>query len=204
MISVAAELGIADLLATVRAPATTSRRSPRRTRLAVSVAARTGQCGDLSPRTATVEFGLTPLADLLRASADGSMRGLALFQNDEWYWQVYRDLPYSVRTWPAATQHLWGHGLFGYFPPIPRPPKCSTAAWPTGMPRPTRRWPAPTTSRASALVDVGGGNGSCWPPSWRPIPSMHGVLFRLAARCRRRGRAIGRAGSGAALSGRWR
>jgi hypothetical protein len=57
-------------------------------------------------------FALTPLAQLLRSGVPGSLRALALFQNDDWYWQVYRDLPYSIRTGTPATDHLWGKGLF--------------------------------------------------------------------------------------------
>ena len=60
-------------------------------------------------------FTLTPLADRLRTRAPGSLRDTAIFVNDGWFWELYRDLPYAVRTGKPATDHLWGKGLFEYF-----------------------------------------------------------------------------------------
>jgi SAM-dependent methyltransferase len=180
MISVAAELGIADLLES--GPRTcddlaaiTATHAPSLYRLLRALASVAIFAEDGDGR-----FGLTPLADLLRASADGSMRGLALFQNDEWYWQVYRDLPYSVRTGLPATEHLWGHGLFGYFASHPE----AADVFDRGM---ASRHAETNAALASAydfsgietLVDVGGGNGSLLATLLAAHPSMHGVLFDL-------------------------
>jgi hypothetical protein len=180
MISVATELGIADLLAD--GPRTCDD-------LAAATETHPASLYRLLRALASVEifaeesdrrFGLTPLADLLRTGANGSLRGLALFQNDEWYWQVYRELPYSVRTGLPATEHLWGHGLFGYFATHP----AAAELFDRGM---ASRHAETNAALASAydfsgidtLVDVGGGNGALLATILAQHPNMRGILFDL-------------------------
>jgi hypothetical protein len=123
-------------------------------------------------------FALTSLADRLRSRAPGSLRGFALVMNDEWNWQLYRDLPYSARSGAPASEHLWGTGLFEYF---------------AGHPDAARRFDAGMASRHAAgnaalvagydfsgigmLVDVGGGNGSLLAEVLAAFPGRRGVLF---------------------------
>jgi hypothetical protein len=180
MISVAAELGIADLLADgprscEQLAAATQTHAPSLYRLLRALAS-LGVFSEMSER----HFALTPLAQPLRSDVPGSLRALALFQNDDWYWQVYRALPYSVRTGAPATEHLWGTGLFAYF---------------AEHPDAARRFDAGMASRHAegnavlatgfdfagiqTLVDVGGGNGSLLATILRAHPAMQGVLFDL-------------------------
>src|SRR5262245_58622532 len=114
LIGVAAELGIADLLEdgprSCEELATASgTHAPSLYRLLRALAS-VGVFVEVGER----RFALTPLADRLRSRAPGSLRDFALFMNDEWYWQLYRDLPYSVRTGAPASEHLWGTGLFEF------------------------------------------------------------------------------------------
>jgi len=180
MISVAAELGIADLLADgPRTPddlaAVTETHPPSLYRLLRALAS-----VGIFAEERDGRLGLTPLGDLLRTGVTGSMRGLALFQNDEWYWQVYRELPYSVRTGKPATQYLWGDGLFGYLASHPQ----AAELFDSGM---ASRHAETNAALANAydfsgidtLVDVGGGNGSLLATILAAHPNMNGILFDL-------------------------
>jgi hypothetical protein len=180
MISVAAELGIADLLedgprACDDLAAATVTDPPSLYRLLRALAS-VGIFAEDSDR----RFGLTLLADPLRSGAAGSLRGLARFQNDEWYWQVYRDLPYSVRTGKPATEHLWGDGLYGYFAAHPD----AAELFNSGMASlhaetDTTVAAAYDFSGIQTLVDVGGGTGSLLATILTAHPHMNGILFDL-------------------------
>jgi hypothetical protein len=122
----------------------------------------------------------TPLSELLRSDIEGSMRGLALFQNDEWYWQIFRDLPYSVRTGQAATQHVWGHDLFEYFEEHPE----SARTFDEGMASSHSTTNAALAAACdftgiATLADIGGGNGALLAEILARYPAMRGVLFDL-------------------------
>jgi len=180
MISVAAELGIADLLengprSCDELAGATRTHAPSLYRLLRALAS-LGVFAEVGEH----RFALTPLAQPLRSQVPGSLRALALFQNDDWYWQVYRALPYSLRTGAPATEHLWGKGLFEYF---------------AEHPEAARRFDAGMASRHAesnaalaagfdfagigTLVDVGGGNGSLLAAVLGAHPAMRGVLFDL-------------------------
>jgi len=180
MISVAAEFGIADLLANgprtcTDLAAATGTDSTALYRLLRALASQ-----GIFSEVGDHQFDLTPLAQLLRSDVPGSLRALALFQNDDWYWQVYRALPYSVRTGAPATEHLWGKGLFAYLEEHPD----AAQRFDAGMASRHDESNASLAARfdfsgVGTLVDVGGGNGSLLATVLQAHPSMRGVLFDL-------------------------
>jgi O-methyltransferase domain/Dimerisation domain len=180
MISVAAELGIADLLADGprtcdELAAASQTHAPSLYRLLRALAS-IGIFSEVDDH----RFELTPLAQPLRSGIRGSLRSLALLLNDDWFWQLFRDLPYSVRTGEPATEHLWGKSLFAYFAEHPE----SARVFDEGMAsRHDEANKALATgydfSAIRTLVDVGGGNGSLLVTVLDAHPELRGVLFDL-------------------------
>jgi len=103
-----------------------------------------------------------------------------LFQNDEWYWQIHRDLSQTVRTGEPAPTRLWGKGLFDYFAAHPDAARRfnagmasryadNNAALATGY----------DFSGLDTLVYVGGGNGALLRTILAQEPGIRGILFDL-------------------------
>jgi hypothetical protein len=59
-------------------------------------------------------FALTPLSELLRSDAAGSMRDIASLYGEPWLWQAYGQLQHSVRTGAAAFERAHGESFYEY------------------------------------------------------------------------------------------
>lgn len=57
-------------------------------------------------------FGLTPMADALRADAPTSVRGIVLFFGHPKHWEHWGHLPYSVQTGRPSVDALRGKPMF--------------------------------------------------------------------------------------------
>ena len=195
MVSVVAELGIADLVAdramtSEELAEATGTHAPSLFRLLRALAS-VGVFAEGDGR----RFELTPRADRLRADAPGSLRDLAIMQNEDWYWRLYHDLPYSVRTGRPATEHLWGTGLFEYLAEHPE----AGARFDAGMA--SRHADSNAAfiagyefSGIETIVDVGGGNGSLLAALLAAHPTLRGILFDLPAVVTGAVRRLGEAG----------
>src|SRR5262249_31630158 len=112
-IYVAAKLGIADLLRDgprtweelARDTSTDARSLYRVMRALASVG--------MFAETDGGRFALTPLAELLRADAPGSMRALAIMLGEESY-RAWGELLYSVRTGEPAFERVLGAPRWEY------------------------------------------------------------------------------------------
>ena len=113
MIYVAAQLGIADLLQTRAQDADNLARQvgaePRARYRLLRALASFGIFTELDGR-----FQLTPLAQGLRRNAPGSLHGQALLYGDDWLWQAYGQMLYSVQTGQSAFQQVHGQKFFDY------------------------------------------------------------------------------------------
>jgi hypothetical protein len=195
MVSVVAELGIADLVAdramtSEELAEATGTHAPSLFRLLRALAS-VGVFAEGDGR----RFGLTPLAHRLRSDAPGSLRDLAIMQNEDWYWRLYHDLPYSVRTGRPATEHLWGTGLFEYLTEHPE----AGARFDAGMASRHAESNAAFIrgyefSEIETVVDVGGGNGSLLAGLLAAHPTLRGILFDLPAVVTGAARRLGEAG----------
>lgn len=124
------------------------------------------------------EFALTPLADLLRADADGSLRDFAIFMNEDWHWRVWEQALHSVRTGEPAINHVYGMEAFPWFAANPeaahvfdRAMTClSRACIPAIV-------AAYDFSGVRTLADIAGGHGSLLAAIMRANPSVRGILF---------------------------
>ena len=174
---VAAKLGVADRLADgpvscADLAAATGADAPSLYRVLRALAS-VGVFTETAPGT----FALTPLADLLRGDAPGSMRALAIMYAEEQY-RAWGDLLHSVRTGRPAFPHQFGTDYFAYLARHSEADRVFNAAM-TG-------W---TTQLASAvadaynfapfktIVDVGGSYGTLLAAILRRHPGARGFLF---------------------------
>ena len=179
-ISVAARLGIADLIEDGPRP---------HTELAAAVKVDPGTLYRLLRVLASVgifaenadgAFELTPLADGLRTKAPTSLRDYAVLLGEEWYRGAWSQLQHSVRTGESAFEHVFGSPIFNYFARNP----AAAAVFDAAM---TSRGSMEDSAIAAAydfahrtVVDVGGGRGSLIATILRQHPGSRGVLFDLS------------------------
>jgi hypothetical protein len=125
-------------------------------------------------------FSLTPVGDLLRTNAPGSLRALAQFMGEGWHMQIYGELLHSVRTGKTVASRVLGQEIFSFFRDNPDQgatfndamTSLSSALAPAIV-------AAYDFSDIDSLVDVGGGHGLLLASILKANPQMHGTLFDL-------------------------
>ena len=175
---VAARLGIADLLAggpravaELAAETETHERSLYRVLRSLAGA---GVFAEVAPKT----FGLTPLAEPLRADAPGSVRNGIIFMGEPWHFNVWSNMIHSVRTGEPAWGHAHGPEVFEYFAANPAHAEIFNSAM-TDMSVVT----APVVVEAydfsgfRRLADIAGGHGYLLSQILKANPGLSGVLF---------------------------
>jgi hypothetical protein len=177
-ISVAAKLGVADLLAkgakTADELAQTIGVKPRPLYRLLRALASVGVFAEDNAG----RFGLTPLAEPLRSDAPDSLRAFAIFMGADWHWRVWSELSYSVQTGQPGFERVYGKAYFDYLAENPDPARVFNDAM-TSF----------STSGSAAvidaydftgitkLVDVGGGHGLLLASILQKHPQMRGILF---------------------------
>ena len=161
MLYVAAKLGIADLLAdgprSADDLAKTVGAHPRCLYRLLRALTHVGVFAEDDAKW----FRLTPMAELLRSDAPGSLRPFALSYGEHWWWKPWGRLLESVQTGATAFDAEMGQGLFEY---LARHPDAA-ATFNANMTSMTERdIPELVASYDFAgdgvLVDVGGGHGA--------------------------------------------
>lgn len=174
---VVAKLGVADRLAggSVRCEdlaAAVSADAPALYRVLRALAS-VGVFTEVTPGT----FALTPLADLLRGDAPGSMRALAIMYAEEQY-RAWADLLHSVRTGAPAFPHQFGTDYFAYLAAHPEADRVFNAAmtgWTTQLAAAVAH--AYDFSPFGTVIDVGGSYGTLLAAILRRHPRARGILF---------------------------
>jgi hypothetical protein len=179
-VSVAAKLGVADLLAeqpqTVAALAAATETHERSLYRVLRTLASVGVFRETDDKV----FELTPLAEPLRSDAPNSMRNGAIFMGAEWHWRVYGEMLHSVRTGKSAWSRANGAEVFDYFAAHPEHGEVFNRAM-TDM----SAVAAAAITEAydfrgiDTLVDVAGGHGYLLAAALRANPDVRGVLFDL-------------------------
>ena len=180
-ISVAAELGIADLLAqgpqTAEALATqTSTHSGALYRVLRALAGIGVFAEDDAGR-----FSLTPLGELLRRDSPFSQRSIAIMMGAEFH-AAWGELLHSVRTGEPGFNKRFGASFFAYMQEHPDRHDIYDSAM-TGV-HGGETEPVIDAYDFSAfrtVVDVGGGNGLALAAILKRHPAVKGVLFDLPA-----------------------
>lgn len=176
---VAAELGIADLLADGPQPVdelarATGSHADALFRLLRALAS-IGIFEETEPRV----FRLTPLADGLRSDAPQSQRDLARMMGSEQY-QAWGDLLYSVQTGKIAFDRRFGKPIFDWLAEYPEKARIFDAAMTGIHGRETGAvLAAYDFSGIRTLADIGGGNGTNLTAILQAHPEMQGLLFDL-------------------------
>jgi hypothetical protein len=131
--------------------------------------------------TADGAFALTPLAHLLQSNVAGSLRSLALLYGEEWLWQAYGGMLYSVQTGQPAFEQAHGQPLYDYLHDHPS----AAALFNQAMSAYSAQEAAAILaaydfSGASRVVDVGGGHGALLSALLHEHPHLSGILLDLA------------------------
>ena len=177
MISVAANLGLADLIDD--APKTadelavlTHAHAPSLHRLLRALVG-----GGLLTQLADGRFGLTPVGEQLRTTDARSQRSLATLLGEEHY-RAWGQLYDTVMTGNTAFDSVFGCSLFEYLEKTPRMAELFHAAMGEVV-----ALIAPAVLRAydfsdvSTLVDVGGGAGVLLSAILTAHPRIHGIVY---------------------------
>ncbi len=179
-LSVAAELGIADLLrdgprSLDDLAQTTATHAPSLYRV-LRLLASEGVFIELDEG----RFGMTPLAEPLRSDAPASLRHRAIFDGTEYSWRPWGQLMHSVVTGEPAFDQLFGTRFFDYLRQHPT----AAARFDALMVEQTQPWAraildAYDFSGIGTLVDVGGGYGALLAAILNAHPGLRGVLYDL-------------------------
>jgi hypothetical protein len=184
VVCVAAELGLADLLAegaqtSETLAARTRTHAPSLHRLLQALTS-LGVLDEIEPR----HFRLTALGARLRSGVSDSQRNIAMMFSGERAWRSWGDLLYSVQTGESAATHLYGMNGFEYFARHPEQAAIFNAAMAEHTHHVGQALAAALDfSRFRTIVDVGGGNGALLAIILTACPDVHGVVFDLPRGC---------------------
>ncbi|OJA96978.1 methyltransferase [Burkholderia ubonensis] len=181
---VAAELGIADLLAererTADELAAATDTHPEALYRALRALGSLGVFVEEEGR----RFRNSPLGDTLRRDAPGSMRGFVRLAGMDAGWRAWGQLMYSVKTGRSAFEHVVGGPGFAYIDAHPEIAAivndAMTSISELESPAVARAY---DFSQARTIVDVGGGHGFLLATLLLANPNANGVLFELPHAC---------------------
>jgi hypothetical protein len=179
-IGVAAELGIADLLAdgprrTAELAQATGSHSQALYRLLRALAS-VGVFTEVDSQT----FALTPLAEGLRTAAPASLRERALQMCGDVSWRTWGQLSYSIRTGKPAFKQVHGMDPWEYRAQNPElDARFNASMTSLANQAASAVVGAYDFSQLHTFVDVGGSHGALLIEILRANPSIRGVLFDL-------------------------
>ena len=178
---VAAELGIADLLADGPRTAGALAESTKADSGALYRLLRALASVGILARDAQGRFSLTPMGNLLRGDVAGSQRALATMMGAEFH-QAWGELLDSVRTGEPGFEKRFGRSFFQYATENPERHRIYDAAM-TGVHGPETQpmLDAYDFGASGTVMDIGGGNGLTLCAILERHPSMQGILFELPA-----------------------
>jgi hypothetical protein len=171
ILAVAAELGLADVLAggpkssAELAQATEADESSLHRLLRVLAAF--AVCDEVEPG----RFALTPLGAWLRSDIAGSLRPVARFYGGAYAWRSWGGLLHSVRTGEPAGPHTLGITIGTHFAQHPEDLAIFQDAMTTYATVTLSGVVAYDFGGPGTIVDVGEGRARCWLPSCAHIPS---------------------------------
>jgi hypothetical protein len=177
-ISVAATLGIADLLA--NGPRTSDE-------LAAETGTHAGALYRLLRALASVgifeeedgrRFSQTPLSELLRSDVPGSLRGWAAFTGRPYFRESWSALEHSIRTGENAFEHVHGTDVWSWRAERPE----ESVIFDRAMQSLTGGANAALIGaydfgRFGTIVDVGGGNGALLAALLSAHSNLRGIVF---------------------------
>lgn len=177
-ISVAAKLGIADVLGDGPLPAQEIAKRVGADPEATYRLLRTLSGYSVFELAPDGRFGLTPMADALRDGAPDSMRGMAILMGHPLLWEDWGHLLSSVSTGEPNLPKLRGMGAFEFFMANPEYAAVFFQAFRNLSESETEPvLAAYDFSEFGTIVDVGGGRGTLLAGILAQAPNARGVLY---------------------------
>jgi orsellinic acid C2-O-methyltransferase len=178
VVHVAAELGVADLLAQGAKTSGTLARETGTHAPSIHRLLRALASLDVVDEVEPGRFALTALGAQLRTDVPDSVRNLALTHGSEWAWRSWGELRHSIRTGEPAMQHVFGMDAFDYLGAHPQ----EAAIFNEAMAEITRQVARAVVAaydfaRFRTIVDVGGGNGTLIGAILDAEPKLRGIVF---------------------------
>ncbi|HZN00127.1 MAG TPA: methyltransferase [Pyrinomonadaceae bacterium] len=125
-------------------------------------------------------FALTPSAEPLRSNVPNSLRDVAIFWGEDWHWEVWGKILYSVKTGKSAWAQLHGEQIFDYFAKNQEAARVFDRAMSSFTTVAAKAVvEAYDFSGIDTLIDIAGGHGRLLNGVLEANPSMRGVLFDL-------------------------
>ena len=178
---VAAQLGIADVIATEgpRSPGDLAERVDADPDALYRVLRALAGVGVFTER-ADGTFALTPLAESLRSDVPGSLRAFAIMMGGEGVWRSWGEVLHTVRTGEPAFDHVFGMPVFDYYAANPAAARVGAAGLSARSAGENAAIVAAYDfSAADCVMDVGGGEGSLLRAILAAHPQLRGVLFEM-------------------------
>jgi hypothetical protein len=177
-VSVAAKLGVADLLAEGPKGADELAEATGAHARSLYRLLRTLATFGVFRELPDARFELTPMSECLRSDAPGTLRDAAIFMGEEWHWRVWGHTIHSVRTGGSAWERAHGSEIFPWFAAHPE----ESAVFDRAMTSFSNLATAAVVKAYDfkgfdTLVDVAGGHGLLLSEILRANPQLRGVLF---------------------------
>jgi O-methyltransferase domain/Dimerisation domain len=112
---VVAELGIADLLADGPKTIAELAQATETHQLSLYRVLRALASVGIFAEDETGKFRLTPSSEFLQADSPNSLKASVILFGQDWHWETWGELLYSIKTGEPAFDHLYGMGLFEFF-----------------------------------------------------------------------------------------
>jgi O-methyltransferase domain/Dimerisation domain len=180
-VSVAAKLGIADLLKDGPRDCDELARANQVDAAALYRLLRALASVGVFVQVDDHQFGLTPMAEFLRSDVQGSLRAVATMAGEDWTWRPWGELYRSVKTGERAFDQIFGVAPFVYLAANPSAAAIFDEAM-TGwsMQNSAAVADAYDFSGIGTLMDVGGGHGYLLATILKANPSLRGILYDTA------------------------
>ncbi|MCK1516366.1 methyltransferase [Bradyrhizobium sp. 190] len=180
VIHVAAELGIADLLATEAKTADALAQETDTAHVPLRRLLRALASIGLVEELESGRFALTAAGSELRSNVPGSMRNVALMFGGERAWRSWGELLHSVRTGESGTRRVYGVGTFEYLAANPEQAAIFNAAMAENTERITDLLVSTYDfSQFPDIVDIGGGDGTLMASILAANAGVRGTVFDL-------------------------
>ena len=135
-----------------------------------------GMFAEPQPRT----FALTPVSDLLRADAPGSLRNMVLWMTNKLHFDVWGEMLHSVKTGQPAIEHVHQKPCFEVFAPeLEHTVEFNNAMTNISQMTIPAVLGSYDFSGINTLVDVGGGHGYLLCEIVKKHPGLKGVVFDM-------------------------
>jgi hypothetical protein len=195
LVFLAAELGIADLIADGKTTAEVLAQHTGMHALSLKRMLRALCAYDVFEERTPGEFALRPMGAQLRSDIPGSLRNFARFFPDQRTWKCLENIEHTIRTGETGMSLAFGMDSFEWLAEHPKEAAIFNAAMADITHLVARAATAAYDfSKFRVIMDVGGGNGTFLASILRSAPATAGILLDLPAGIREADATLRKAG----------